>query len=169
MRLAGFTFSALALGFGAGPASASPRSIRKMDPVAIQAVADGKLCMALAHYVSVQQSYPSINDEVKRRGLKCRDELELVISNCSMLRIVGSQDVAPGAIAYTIRNASPKMKAFRIHQGGMLSSRFTIGPGEQRGYGVQSDPRLARISGIGAQWRGDGGGAESTECLTTTW
>lgn len=152
-----------------GSADASPRSIRKMDSTAIQAVPDQKLCKAYAHYAGVRKSYPSLDAEVQRRGLSCSEELEYTVSDCRPLRIVGSEAVAPGAIAYAVQNQSSRRKAFRIYAGGVVSSRFTIGPKEQRGYGVATDPRIAQLAGTGAQLSGEGAGAELTECLTSDW
>jgi hypothetical protein len=139
-----------------------------MDPVAIQAVPERKLCDAYGAYLRSGQTYASMTDEMKRRGIDCAAAVEQNVSNCSMLQIVAVEPVAPGATAYTVRNLSPKLKEFRIYQGGIVSSRFTIEPGQTRGYGVRSDPRIARIGGVGAQLRGETG-AELTDCLTTTW
>jgi hypothetical protein len=85
-----------------------------------------------------------------------------------VLDIVAVEPVAPGAVAYTIRNKTPKLKAFRIYQAGIVSSRFTIEPGQTRGYGVRTDPRIAQLSGLRSQLNGDAG-VELTECVTTTW
>jgi hypothetical protein len=150
------------------PVAASPRSVRKMDSVAIRSVPVRKLCDAYGVYLRSGQTFSSNTDEMKRRGIDCAEAVEQNVSNCSMLEVVAVEPVAPGATAYTIRNTSPKLKEFRIHQAGMVSSRFTIEPGQTRGYGVRSDPRISKFAGVGAQLRGETGG-ELTDCLTTTW
>jgi hypothetical protein len=85
-----------------------------------------------------------------------------------MLQIVAVEPVAPGPISYSVRNISPQLEEFRIDQSEIVSSRLTIEPGQTRGNCIRSDPRTARIGGVGAQLRGETG-AELSDHLTTTW
>jgi hypothetical protein len=146
----------------------SPKSVRKLDPVQIQAVSDKKLCEAMAVWRSQGRSYPNIDGEVARRGLGCAEALEQIVSNCSELQVVGMDGSDPRGVIFTVQNRSPKHKRFRIYAAGIQSSAFLIAPGSTQSFGVAVDPRLARIGSAASALQG-AGGVELNECVTATW
>ncbi|HEX8256172.1 MAG TPA: hypothetical protein VF589_00955 [Allosphingosinicella sp.] len=148
--------------------AASPRSVRKLDAEAIQKVSERKLCDAYGVWLSQGKQYPVIDGELRRRGIDCADAVDRLVSNCSVLEVVEVENPFPGGMVYTVRNLSAKPKSFRIYDGGMVSSRFSIGAGSTQGFGVRSDPRIAGLGGVAAKLEGQTG-VELTECVTSSW
>lgn len=124
----------------------SPLALSKMTPGELQAVDDHALCFAYA------TSRPSnVSGEVQRRGLTCKRELALYVSDCSDLRLTS---VVPNrkytnVTDFVVTNNSNEIKKFNITlPNNMLTGDFKIGPRSSGTYHVAVDPKDKRSAQI---------------------
>jgi len=122
----------------------SPNALSKMTPGELQTVDEHALCFAYARLRTSNES-----DEVQRRGLTCKRELALYVSDCSELRLTS---VAPNrryvnVTDFIVINYSNEIKKFNVTlPDNMLSSDFKIGPHSSGSLHVVIDPNIKRFS-----------------------
>lgn len=124
----------------------SPRALSKMTPGELQTVDAHALCFA---YATSRTS--NVSDEVQRKGLTCKRELALYVSDCSDLRLVSAVPNRKyiNVTDFAVTNNSNEIKKFNITlPNNMLSGDFKIGPRSSGTYHVAVDPNTQRTAQI---------------------
>jgi hypothetical protein len=151
-----------------------------MNPTEIQGVDAKVLCFAYASYKRNYKPVPTIDAEVARRGLACKDAIESMVSNCDSLSIVsqrsepirlnsGSRVENGTAIYVTVKNNSNKPKYFRISAQNISSENLTIKSRATSTYNIFVNKTTFNIAAVMGIAQGSAGREPKLYDCVTPW